>query len=1802
MRGRPATRGFVVGGFLLALAGAGGAASGPAAAAGATNGYVLVDTAGIATGFGDAVAAGSLSSSLNAPIVDGDMTPTGAGHVLVGADGGVFAFGDAPYFGGLVGTPLNAPIVGVDVTPTGLGYILAGADGGVFAFGDAPFSGSLGGMALNGPVVDIALNTTNDGYRLTASDGGVFAFGNSPFAGSMAGAPLNSPVTGIMSDKAGPGYALVAEDGGFFAFGGFAFRGSLGGMALNAPIVDAVLSPTGDGYHLVGKDGGVFAFGDAPFAGSLAGAPLPRPIVTLLGLANASPVAADDAYNAVEDTALVVGAASGVLGDDSDGDGDALTAVVATQPANGAVTMASDGSFTYTPAANFSGADTFTYTASDPYGGTDTGTVTVTVAGVNDAPNAVDDAAGAGEDGPVVVDVLGNDTDADPIDTKTVSAVTTGTSTIGAVTNNGTNVSYDPNGQFESLAVGETATDTFTYTVSDSGGAFDTAVVTVTITGVNDTPTADDDAASAGENGPAVTVDVLNGDTDPDSTDVLSVSGVSAPGSGTATITNGGADVSYDPNGQFEALDTGEAGSDTFSYTVADGNGGTDTGDVTMTIDGANDAPSATAVSDSTTEDTAKAVTLTGSDVDVEALTFSIVTGPTNGSLGAIGSVTCGATCTASVTYTPDADYNGADSFTYRVNDGTVDSSAATVSLTVTAVNDLPVAVDDAYQTNKNVALTVAAPGVLANDSDADGPTPTAGNASDPANGAVTLNADGSFTYTPDTGFTGADTFTYDVTDGAATDTGLVTIAVNTPPTADATSAGGNEDSSSITVNLAGDDADGDALTFSVGAATNGVVGTPGSVTCTGATPNHCTATVTYTPNADFNGGDSFTYTVNDGTVDSAAATATITVTAVNDAPSFTLGADQAVLEDSGAQTVPGWATGFDPGPDNESTQNVTVERVSTSDDPLFSALPEVAADGTLTYTPAADANGTATVTLRAKDDGGTANGGVDTGSNQTFTITVTAVNDAPSFTKGGDQNLSEDAGAQSVSNWATLVSEGAANESAQSLTFVIDTNSNAGLFSAGPAVSDTGTLTFTTAANRYGVANITLHLEDDGGTANGGDNTSAAATFTITVNAVNDAPTAAAKAFTVQANMKISLGTNVTTPDNLLVGATDTNDVAGDATWSPSFTLGSITVGAGCTGCTVSNVDNANGTFDFDPPAGGTGTYTLNYTVVDNGHPTPGATSAAQTITMTVNGPVIWFVDTAATGAETGRLSAPFNTLAEATTAMGSSTNHRIFVTGGNVTGNVTLQTDGWLISEAATGASFDAVMGFTPPAGTIARPSVNGTQRTLTGTVTLGTNSVVRGFDLTPASGSAGLVASGKAGLTVNQLSVTTTNARAVDLSSSSGTFNLKKVSATGADRGISLTTVNTSSGSFTVTGDGSTAGSGGTITGSTADGSLAVPEGGIYLNDTKNVSLAWITVHDSDSNGIYGANVTTFTLADSTISDNGTNHVDDHSGIQFDNLLGTSSMARITVFGSYEHNVIIENSSGTANLTLSDSTIRDNTTTFGSNGFYVNATGSASVTFTSTSNSFLRNRSTGLQVFAQSSQRLTANITGGTYVQNGGGGLNMSANGTGGLQFSVNGGTVDGCATCLPPVNVIKNSLATGANALVGTINGMTVTNDNSDGATGIWVHGVGVGETRIAVTNNNVSQVAQYGIAVTFGEGGPTADVTVTGNTVNLPSNAAVGIFAESGTLSADTSTLCADIRTNTVTLAGADNDIVAYNHRPATTLRLPGFTGSGTDTAAVAAYLKGRNTAADAFAFLGTDAAFSGGNPTTCAAP
>ncbi|HWD54840.1 MAG TPA: CSLREA domain-containing protein [Acidimicrobiales bacterium] len=202
------------------------------------------------------------------------------GYWMVAADGGIFNFANAGFYGSMGGTQLNSPIVGMAPTADGMGYWEVASDGGIFAFGDAVYYGSMGSQHLNKPIVGMAATPDGGGYWEVASDGGIFAFGDASFFGSAGSIPLNKPVVGMSAAPNGQGYWLVASDGGIFTYGsGAGFFGSAGSLHLNKPVVGMAATPSGGGYWLFASDGGLFNYGDATFQGSMGGIPLAQPVV-----------------------------------------------------------------------------------------------------------------------------------------------------------------------------------------------------------------------------------------------------------------------------------------------------------------------------------------------------------------------------------------------------------------------------------------------------------------------------------------------------------------------------------------------------------------------------------------------------------------------------------------------------------------------------------------------------------------------------------------------------------------------------------------------------------------------------------------------------------------------------------------------------------------------------------------------------------------------------------------------------------------------------------------------------------------------------------------------------------------------------------------------------------------------------------------------------------------------------------------------------------------------------------------------------------------------------------------------------------------------------------------------------------------------------------------------------------------------------------------------------------------------------------------------------------------------------------
>ncbi|CAA0194565.1 Ig-like domain-containing protein [Tenacibaculum maritimum] len=535
--------------------------------------------------------------------------------------------------------------------------------------------------------------------------------------------------------------------------------------------------------------------------------------------------------------------------------------LVTTNPANGTVTIndggtpndPSDDVVTYTPDVGFVGTDTFNYTVCNktkPLVCT-TSTVTVVVAPTPDSQN---DMADTTEDTPVIVAIYTNDSN---IPTDGVLNITNPTNGTVTIDNGGTPddpsddiVTYTPDADFN-------GTDSFDYTVCDNASPANCTTSTVNVS-VGATPDSQNDTANTTED-TAVTVDIYGNDNDIPTDGYLVTTN---PTNGTVTIDNGGTPndpsddvVTYTPDADFN-------GTDSFDYTVCDNaspaNCTTSTVNVSVgaTPDSQNDMAD-------TTEDTPVIVAIYTNDSNIPTDGVLNITNPTNGTVTIDNGGTPDDPSDDIVTYTPDADFNGTDSFDYTVCDNAspANCTTATVNVSVGAILDSE---DDVANTTEDTAVTVD---IYGNDND----IPTNGSlvTTNPANGTVTINNGGTpndpsddvVTYTPDASFIGTDTFDYTVCDNASpANCTTSTVRVNVTPMSGNDIASTGEDTP-VTVDIYTNDSN---VPTSGNLTTTDPVN--GTVTIdNGGTPNDPSDdVVTYTPNPDFSGTDSFQYTICD--------------------------------------------------------------------------------------------------------------------------------------------------------------------------------------------------------------------------------------------------------------------------------------------------------------------------------------------------------------------------------------------------------------------------------------------------------------------------------------------------------------------------------------------------------------------------------------------------------------------------------------------------------------------------------------------------------------------------------------------------------------------------------------------------------------------------------------------------------------------------------------------------------------------------------------------------------------------------
>ncbi|WP_457922480.1 tandem-95 repeat protein [Vibrio parahaemolyticus] len=832
-----------------------------------------------------------------------------------------------------------------------------------------------------------------------------------------------------------------------------------------------------------------------------------------------------DKATVVEDTPTIIK----VLGNDTfEDDGKVVSLDTNNGPANGTVSVNPDGSVTYTPNDNYVGKDTFTYVVTSG-GVSESTTVTVNVTPVNDAPVAKDDIATTQEDTAVTIDVLSNDTDVDG-DKLSIQSATVPEAQ-GKVEIVDGKLVFTPAENFNGDAE-------ITYTVTD-GALTDQATVKVTVNAVNDTPVVESNIAdqTLAEDFTPYTIDLNTAFSDVDNVDGELTFSVSGNSNIQVAIVNGIATIT--PTADWN-------GSETLTFTATDPSGESVSQRVDFTV-----TPVADIVTDKATvvEDTPTIIKVLGNDTfedDGKVVSLDINNGPANG--------TVSVNPDGSVTYTPNDNYVGKDTFTYIVTSGGV-SESTTVEVNVTPVNDAPVAKDDIATTQEDTAVTID---VLPNDTDVDGDKLSIQSATVPeAQGKVEI-VDGKLVFTPAENFNGHAEITYTVTDGQLTDEAKVTVTVN--PVNDAptikvdavesiTEDAVSTDTVVATLTVRDTDTPEDQLTVSLENNSNGyfvLVGNEVKLTQAG---------VDAVNNDELNLKDlTISASVSDGVNPTASDSDSLIVNRVNDAPTVENAiADQELSEDFATYTI----DLNDAFKDSDSALNFSV---SGNSNVLVSIE-----NGIATISPTADWNGSETLTFTATDPSGES-------ISQTVNFTVapvadivadkaTVVEDTPTIIKVLGNDTFEDDGK------------------------VVSLDTNNGPANGTVSVNPDGSVTYTPNDNYVGKDTFTYVVTSGG--------VSESTTVTVNVTPVNDAPVAKDDIATTQEDTAVTID----------VLSNDT-DVDGD-----KLSIQSATVPEA-----QGKVEIVDGKLVFTPAENFNGHAEITYTVTD------GALTDQATVKVTVN------------------------------------------------------------------------------------------------------------------------------------------------------------------------------------------------------------------------------------------------------------------------------------------------------------------------------------------------------------------------------------------------------------------------------------------------------------------------------------------------------------------------------------------------------------------------------------------------------
>jgi Big-like domain-containing protein len=739
----------------------------------------------------------------------------------------------------------------------------------------------------------------------------------------------------------------------------------------------------------------------------------------------------------------------------TDPEGDTVTFSQTSEPDNGEmVSFAANGEFTYRPNAGFIGSDSFTVSISD---GTNQVSATITVnilevAPTNQAPTVTSANFELDQDTSLTATLTATDPEGDTV-----------TFTVNGDPTNGQLVSFDSNGAFTYTPNGGfTGSDSFNIVASDGTNQVD-ATITLNVLAVNPVNEA-----------PTITTANFEGNQD---TDLIATITASDPEGDTVTFAqtsepSSGSMMAFAANGNFTYRpNTGFVGTDSFTITASDGEN-----EITATISitifeevPTNEPPTITSGNFEGNQDTDLSGIITASDPEGDTVTFTQTSEPSSGSMMAF-------VANGNFTYRPNAGFVGTDSFTIAASDG-VNEVAATITLNVLEVippNEAPTITSANFEGNQDTDLiaTITA-------SDPEGDTVTFTQTSEPSSGSMmAFAANGNFTYRPNAGFVGTDSFTIAASDGVNEIAATITLNVlevippnEAPIFTSASTANVDENTSGVVYTATATDADGDDLTFSIsGGADQGVFSinaTSGQLTLT----NPADFEAPSDANAD--GVYEVTLNVEDGNGGSSQLNLSLTVVNINEAPAFTSGSTANVDENTSGVVYTATATDAD-------GDDLTFSISGGADQGAFSLNGN---RGELTLTTAADfespgdanTDGVFEVTLNVEDGNG--------GSSQlNLSLTVININEAPSFTSASTANVDE--------NTSGLVYTATATDAdGDDLTFSISGGADQGAFSID---GSSGELTLTTAAdfeapsdaNTDGVYEVTLNVEDDTGSS----------------------------------------------------------------------------------------------------------------------------------------------------------------------------------------------------------------------------------------------------------------------------------------------------------------------------------------------------------------------------------------------------------------------------------------------------------------------------------------------------------------------------------------------------------------------------------------------------------------------------------------------------------------------------------------------------------------------------------------------